>query len=116
MKLYLVTAESHIGYYGTRQVCLGIFDSKETAEKVSENYYKVVKDYWRHAYEVGGRKITDEVLEEYVYKINDPDDEPYLKISEVDLNKEYPVKIYEEYKGIYEDDLVGGIYIGSYIE
>ena len=106
MKLYMVIAESCLDGYESNLTCLGVFDSREKAEKALFSYPEVIKDFSEKA-----KIVLEENKDDYSeFKI----EENWATIKEIELNTEYPLRAEEQ--NILRRYLTGGIALGGYSE
>lgn len=116
MTLFAVVAEGYYEQYGSRKYCIGIYDTKELAEKAADEYYELVKhEADKHPLE----EPTND--DEYDYD----DDDEYSELRYCADNKEIVVKIMEfnlneTYKmmigGRCFTEFINDKYLGGYAE
>lgn len=96
MKLYMVIAEGFFHGYGGFHYFLGVFDTIEKVETVKENYYQTILKQIEMEYEEKKQfwDMSDLSFEEYVNNcfgwLSNRD--YYIKVMEVSLNEELPMK------------------------
>ena len=120
MTLFAVIAEGYYEQYGSRKYCIGIYDTRELAEKAANEYYELVKheadehpeeepiyddDYDYYFYH-------DDEYSELRYIVADDNRENLVKIMEFNLNETYEMaqssRCYTEF--------VNDKYLGGYAE
>ena len=116
MRLYAVIVEGYMDYYGSKKYCIGIYDTKELAEKAENEYFKLVQ-----------KEANNHPLEECTNDDDDyyDDDDEYgrlrycannketiIKIMEFDLNKTYNMML----SGRFIIEFINDKCLGRYVE
>lgn len=89
MTLFMVVAEGYMEFYGSKKYCIGIYDTRELAEKAADEYFELVKHEANKYTEEESSTNDDE------YDYDDDDEYSELKYIVADDNKKNVVKIME---------------------
>ena len=113
MKVYMVVAEGYMELYGSKTYCIGVYSTKDSAEKAANEYHEFVKRKAdEYCYDEEEDEDEDEDDEYEILKHCAEHKEAAVRIVELNLDETYKMMI----SGAYYTGFKNDKYLGGYIE